>query len=61
MLIFEQNKKYSYRDPAAHIENGVIYLFFTLVKNTEDRQYFYVAMSTSTDFINWSNPISESK
>lgn len=54
MLIFEQNKKYSYRDPAAYIENGVIYLFFTLVENAEDRQYFYVAVSKSTDFINWS-------
>lgn len=56
MLIFEQNKKYSYRDPAAYIENGVIYLFFTLVENAEDRQYFYVAVSKSTDFINWTKP-----
>ena len=56
MLIFEQTTKYSYRDPAAYIENGVIYLFFTLVENTPERQYFYVAMSQSTDFVNWSKP-----
>ncbi len=56
MLIFEQTTEYSYRDPVAYIENGVIYLFFTLVENTPERQYFYVAMSQSTDFINWSKP-----
>lgn len=56
MLMFEQTTEYSYRDPAAYIENGVIYLFFTLVENTPERQYFYVAMSQSTDFINWSKP-----
>lgn len=56
MLIFEQTKKYSYRDPAAYIENGTVYLFFTLVENAEDRQYFYVAVSKSTDFTNWSEP-----
>ena len=54
MLLFEQTKTCSYRDPAAYIENGTIYLFFTLVENTPERQYFYVAVSRSTDFINWS-------
>lgn len=56
MLIFKQTKIYSYRDPAAYIENGIIYLFFTLVENTPERQYFYVAMSQSKDFVNWSKP-----
>lgn len=56
MLLFKQTNKYSYRDPAAYIENGTIYLFFTLVENAPERQYFYVAMSKSTDFINWSEP-----
>ncbi len=56
MLIFEQTTEYSYRDPATYIENGTIYLFFTLVENTPERQYFYVALSQSTDFINWSKP-----
>ena len=37
MLIFEQTKKYSYRDPAAYIENGTVYLFFTLVENADYR------------------------
>ena len=44
-LIFEQTEKYSYRDPAAFIKDGVIYLFFTLVENAEEGQYFYVAES----------------
>lgn len=56
MLLFEQTKKYSYRDPAAYIENGTIYLFFTLVENTPERQYFYVAMSQSKDFLTWTEP-----
>ena len=56
-LIFEQTDKYSYRDPAAYIKYGVIYLFFTLVENVADGQYFYVAESTSTDFIHWSELI----
>ncbi len=56
-LIFEQTDKYSYRDPAAFIKDGVIYLFFTLVENAEDGQYFYIAESKSTDFIHWSEPV----
>jgi len=56
-LIFEQTNKYSYRDPAAYIKDGVIYLFFTLVENADDGQFFYVAESTSTDFIQWSEPV----
>lgn len=56
MLIFKQTQKHSYRDPAAYIENGVVFLFFTLVENEESKQFFYVAMSQSTDFVNWSKP-----
>ena len=56
MLIFEQTREYSYRDPAAFLENGKIYLFFTLVENTEDNQFFYVAQSESCDFIKWTKP-----
>ncbi len=54
--IFLQNEKYSYRDPAAYYENGKVYLFFSLVENDDDNQYFYVAMSISEDFVNWSEP-----
>ncbi len=54
--IFLQNEKYSYRDPAAFYENGKAYLFFSLVENDSDNQYFYVAMSISEDFVNWSEP-----
>lgn len=56
MLIFAQSGMYSYRDPAAYIKDGVIHLFFTLVENAPERQYFYVAQSRSTDFIHWSEP-----
>lgn len=56
MLIFEQIKKYSYRDPAAYIEYGTIYLFFTLVENAPERQYFYVPTSQSKDFLTWTEP-----
>lgn len=56
MLIFKQTKEFSYRDPAAYIENGKIYLFFTLVENTEDNQFFYIAQSESCDFIKWTKP-----
>ena len=56
MVIFKQSKKYSYRDPSAYIESGIIYLFFTLVENTTEKQYFYVAMSRSKDFIHWTAP-----
>ena len=37
MLLFEQTKTYSYRDPAAYIENGIIHMFFTLVENMSER------------------------
>ena len=37
---FPQTERYGFRDPAAFIENGVIHLFFTLVENSEDRQFF---------------------
>ena len=40
--IFLQNKKYSYRDPAAYYENGKVYLFFSLVENDGDNQYFLI-------------------
>lgn len=50
--IFNQNEKYSYRDPAAFIKDGVIYLFFTMVINENDNQYFCIAMSESRDFQN---------
>ena len=50
MLLFKQTKEYSYRDPAAYIENGTIYLFFTLVENTPERQYFYVAASSISPY-----------
>lgn len=41
-----------------HISKTVWYIcFFTLVENAEDRQYFYVAVSKSKDFLNWEEPV----
>lgn len=54
--IFKQNEKYSYRDPAAYYENGKVYLFFSLVENDGNNQYFYVAISISEDFVHWTKP-----
>ena len=60
-VIFEQTKQYSYRDPAAYYYNGCIYLYFTLVEQIEDHQFFYIGMSTSTDMVNWSTPVKLTK
>lgn len=35
----------------------MIHLFFTLVENREDGQYFYVAKSESIDFSRWTSPV----
>lgn len=56
IIIFSQTERFSYRDPAAYIYNGEIYLFFSLVENGADNQYFYVAMSKSKDFKSWTKP-----
>ncbi|MCM1115028.1 MAG: hypothetical protein NC397_05980 [Clostridium sp.] len=55
-IIFSQTEKYAFRDPAAYIFNGEIYVFFSLVINENDNQYFCVAVSKSKDFENWSEP-----
>lgn len=60
-VIFRQTDRYSYRDPAIHYHEGVFYLYFTLVEQTDDEQYFYVGMSKSTDLIHWSNPTTLTK
>lgn len=56
-LIFKQTKTHSYRDPAAFIKDGTIYLFFSLVINENGKQYFCTAMSQSTDLLSWSAPV----
>lgn len=55
-IIFSQTERFSFRDPAAYIFNGEVYLFFSLVENDIDNQYFYIAMSRSRDFENWTKP-----
>ena len=53
-VILAQDEHYSYRDPAAWYQDGICYLYFTLVEQCEDGQYFYIGMSKSNDFIHWS-------
>lgn len=55
-IIFSQTGRYSYRDPAPYIFGGEIYLFFSLVINENNNQYFCIAVSKSSDFRNWSEP-----
>ncbi|MCM1286007.1 MAG: hypothetical protein NC213_06235 [Acetobacter sp.] len=55
-LIFKQTEKYSFRDPTAYIFNGEIYLFFSLVINENNNQYFCTAVSKSKNFKNWTKP-----
>lgn len=54
-VLFRGDATTAYRDPAAVYHNGVIHLFFTLVKTEADGQvYLYMASSQSRDLKNWS-------
>ena len=56
-VVFPLSDRFAYRDPAAYIKDGTVYLFFSLVENAPDGQFFYLAESTSTDFVNWTKPV----
>lgn len=55
-LLLEQTKERTFRDPCAYYADGVWHLYYSLVQNEEDGQYFYLAESTSTDLKKWSEP-----
>lgn len=57
-LVFRGNETWAYRDPAAVYHNGRFYLYFTLSEIDEDGGYYNrVAMTTSDDLINWTDPV----
>lgn len=60
MPMFRQTKKYSYRDPAAYIENGINIMSTTDFKSFKDVRTLYLnqenkplAVALSNDLINW--------
>lgn len=54
-ILFHGDSATAYRDPAAVYHNGVLHLFFTLVKTESDGTVFlYTASSQSRDLKNWS-------
>jgi hypothetical protein len=55
-VIFPQTKERAYRDPCAYKKDGICHLYYSLVQNETDGQYFYVAESTSSDMEHWSEP-----
>lgn len=57
-VVLAQTERYGYRDPAAFYHDGVFYLYFTMVEQQEEEQYFTIGMSKSRDLINWSDPVS---
>lgn len=55
--IFVGNETWAYRDPAAVYHNGRFYLYFTLSETAGDGGYYnMIAMSTSDDLLNWTDP-----
>lgn len=55
--LFQGDDKTAYRDPLLIHENGVFYLFYSYVREEEDRLiYWYVAVSKSRDLLTWSAP-----
>lgn len=56
-ILFEGSHEIAYRDPAVVYHDGRFYLYFTLVDRDEDGGcHWFLAMSTSSDLKNWSDP-----
>ncbi len=55
-IIFKGDEKCAFRDPAVYYRDGVFYLFFTYVDNTEGGPYLTVRESLSRDLVRWSEP-----
>lgn len=51
------NPDLSFRDPCAIFHNDKLWVYYSLVRREErNRFYWYVAFSTTTDFISWTEP-----
>lgn len=56
-VVLAQTETRGYRDPAAFYHEGMFYLYFTMVEQEKDEQYFTIGMSKSTDLVHWSEPV----
>lgn len=57
-VVLAGDDRFGYRDPAAFYHDGMFYLYFTMVEQEEEEQYFTIGMSKSRDLVNWSKPVS---
>lgn len=55
-VILPQNKAQGFRDPCAVFSDGIYHLYYSLVQNEDDGQFFYLAESISRDLKNWTSP-----
>ncbi len=56
-IIFPGDSTTAYRDPAAIYHDGVLYLYYTLMRREDDGKfYWYTAQSTTTDLLHWTKP-----
>lgn len=56
-IIFAGDAATAYRDPAAVYHDGLLRLFFTLVRTEGDgNPYLYTAVSSSRDLLRWTEP-----
>ncbi len=55
-VILMQNKAQGFRDPCAIFSNGIYHLYYSLVQNEADGQFFYLAESISYDLKTWTKP-----
>ena len=55
-VVLAQRANMGFRDPCAYVKDGVCHLYYTLVSEEADGQYFYLAESVSTDLQNFSEP-----
>ncbi len=53
-ILFKGNDTTAYRDPAVLYNDGIFYLFFTMVKTESGKVFSYTALSRSHDLTNWS-------
>ncbi len=55
--VLRGNDRIAYRDAMLHYDRGTFYLFYSYVREEEDRLiYWYVGVSRSRDLVTWSEP-----
>jgi len=55
-IIFQGDEVTAYRDPAAVYHQGVMRIYFTVVKMEKEGAFWYLGYSQSRDLVNWSPP-----